>query len=100
MGKKWYLHTYAHSLYAWDCLQIWVHVHSGLGANSDGIQGSRENSGSWSPHLRQKTPSMVQANLSLPHVQIGSAYSKSAADSLRLRAINWRFAYRLLFHSR
>ena len=71
---------------------MWVHVHNGLGANSGGVQGSSENKGSCNPHLRQKTPSIVQANLSPPHVQIGSAYSKSAADSLRLRAINWRFA--------
>ena len=91
MGKKSVGHTYDHSLYAADCLQILVHVHRGLGANSDGIHDSSENNGSWRPHARQNTPSIVQANLSLPQVQIGSAYSKSAADKRRLRAINWRF---------
>ena len=92
MGRKSDAHTYAHSLYAGVCLQMRVHVHTGLGANSDGIHGSSEKRGSCKPHFRQKTPSIVHANLSPPHEHIGSAYSKSAADNLRLRAINWRFA--------
>jgi len=73
-----------------DCLQIWVQVHAGLGANSAGTQGSSENNGSWTPHFRQKTPSYVQAKRSLPHIHIGSAYSKSALERRLVLATNWR----------
>jgi hypothetical protein len=81
-------------------LHIWVQVHAGFGTNSAGIHRSSEKSGSWSPHSKQKTPSIVHAKWSLPQMQIGSANSKSALERRLVRATSCRFAYLRLFHSK